>query len=497
MPLTREMRLLQNKWASGQGWPKKLEWLEINNLRGWTGQRITFPFPIVALVGENGAGKSTVLQAIASAYQGKYYASTFFPDTIWEQVRDATIKVSVREGLNSSSVVTSVRKPTNRWRGNPERKQRPVVYVDLRRIQPIAARIGYARLAKPQLTEARSEAFDPTTLRRLSNALGRNYVLAKASFTSADDRRPITVLQREGISFSGFHQGAGETTIAELLKQPIPEHAILLIDEVETSLHPRVQRRLMRDISERARTQEIQVVLTTHSPYILEELPNEARVYIMDGTSGKQIITGVSPEFAMTKMDEDIHPEADVFVEDDNARVLLREILVEVDKDLVARVQMIPYGAAGVGRALGQMVSQNRFPRPTVVFLDGDQTISEGCLCLPGGDAPERVIFEALQQRNWQGISQRIGRSISETIDICNSAMTLSDHHEWVSAAANKLVLGGIVLWQALCAQWAKDCLDKTLRGRPIADAIRDSLTRHGGETAKPVYVPIGQTQLL
>ena len=160
MPLAKEMRLLQNKWESSQGWPKKLEWLEISGLRGWTGERIPFKFPIVALVGENGVGKSTVLQAIAASYQSKeYYASDFFPDTIWDTVTGVTIKVQLREGLNSTSIQTSVRKPTNRWRGNVERKIRPVVYIDLRRIQPIVARTGYARLAKPQLKEGPSELF--------------------------------------------------------------------------------------------------------------------------------------------------------------------------------------------------------------------------------------------------------------------------------------------------------------------------------------------------
>jgi hypothetical protein len=197
----------------------------------------------------------------------------------------------------------------------------------------------------------------------------------------------------------------------------------------------------------------------------------------MDGIGGKQIITGISPEFAITKMDEDIHPEIDIFVEDDNAAIMLREILVEVERDLIFRVQIVPYGTANVGRSLGQMVSGNRFPRPTVVFLDGDQAASDGCICLPGGDAPERVVFEALKLKNWDGIAARIGRDVSKTIDACNNAMTLSDHHEWTNTAANKLVVGGNVLWQALCAQWARDCLDKT-DGKHITDAIQDSTSR-------------------
>jgi len=69
MALSAEMRRLQNKWLTASGWPKRLEWLEIGGVRGWTGQRIDFQFPIVALVGENGSGKSTVLQAAAAVYK--------------------------------------------------------------------------------------------------------------------------------------------------------------------------------------------------------------------------------------------------------------------------------------------------------------------------------------------------------------------------------------------------------------------------------------------
>lgn len=475
--ISKEVRLLQNKWLSGQGFPKRLEWIEIDGLRGWSNQRIELSFPITALVGENGVGKSTVLQAIAVSYQSSdtHFASDFFPNTTWETVKGATIRTSIREGANSSSTITSVRKPTNKWRGNPDRPLRPVVYIDLRRIQPILARFGYGRLANPQLKEEAADAFDTSTLNRLSNVMGRRYEFAKLSVTDMDKTRPVPVLQREGAAFSGFHQGAGEVAMAELMKKPIPKYAIVLIDEIETSLHPRVQRRLIRDLANLCREFELQVVLTTHSPYVLAELPAEARVYIEEGSQGKQVITGVSPEFAMTKMDEAQHPEADVFVEDPRSAGMLREIIVSRDKDLISRVQIIPFGAASAGRILGIMNQQKRFPRPTVVFLDGDQGPSDGCLTLPGGDAPERVIFETLNEQDWGGVPRRVGRPVSDVIDCCSAAMTLSNHHEWVKAAADRLALGGDVLWQALCAEWAEICLSKDEAQR-INDAILEAL---------------------
>ncbi len=67
MALSGEMRRLQNKWTAGQAWPKRLEWIEIDGVRGWTGQRIDFNFPIVALVGENGS--APLAPQIAAMYR--------------------------------------------------------------------------------------------------------------------------------------------------------------------------------------------------------------------------------------------------------------------------------------------------------------------------------------------------------------------------------------------------------------------------------------------
>ena len=299
MSLSKDVRLLESRWKSGQGWPKRLEWVEISGIRGWTGQRVEFPFPITAIVGENGVGKSTILQAVAASFRGEHFASDFFPDTPWEQVRNAEIRASIREGATSGSFERSVRKPTVRWRGNDERRERGVEYIDLRRIQPMGARTGYARMAKREVKETSFEAFNEETIERFSRIMGRDYSLAKLSTTDADENRQVPVVTRSSQSYSGFHSGAGEIAMAELLPRKVNKYSILLIDEVETSLHPRTQRRLLRDLAMLCRNMELQCILTTHSPYILDELPPEGRIYLMDSDGQKKIISGVSPAFAI------------------------------------------------------------------------------------------------------------------------------------------------------------------------------------------------------
>jgi predicted ATPase len=479
MGLSSEMRRLQNKWLTNSGWPKRLESIEISNIRGWTGQRIDFLFPIVAVVGENGSGKSTVIQAAAAIYQPPiehegYYPTDFFPDTPWENTRDATVKYAIREGSNTK--LESIRKLA-RWRGYHLRPERHVEYIDLSRVQPVSARTGYMRLANPQLkeAEAKSEEWEEKRVKRLSHLMGRTYEKVRMAVTEDDLSRQVPVLQINGKPMSGFHLGAGETTMAELIKKPMKQTSLVLIDEIETSLHPRVQRRVVRELADLCRTLDLQIILTTHSPYILDELPPEARIYIMNESSGRTIVTGVSPEFAMTRMDDYQHPECDVYGEDGRSCELIKAILVGRKPDLFPRCQTVAYGAANVGYALGQMAAQKRFPRPSCVFIDGDQQAREGCTVLPGDDAPERVVFSALLGKNWEGLSQRVDRSFSSVADACGASMSYANHHEWVKLAADRLLLGSDILWHAMCAAWVNACLtpdEAETVIQPISDAL-------------------------
>ena len=481
MMQSNEIRRLTTKWRSQTGWPKKLEWIEISGLRGWTGQRFRLDYPIMAVVGENGVGKSTVLQAAASVYKssgllikGRGFASDFFPNTFWDHIEKAQVRYSARQG--DQTVSGNVRKPTDRWLGNKNRPDRPIRYIDLSRIVPVAARVGYYRIAKTQHTEASASPFDKYRLARLSQIMGRQFDAAKMSISSVDAKREIPVLMHHGDTYSGFHQGAGETTIAELLKTDIPPNSLVLIDEIETSLHPRAQRRLIRDLAERCRERELQIILTTHSPFVLSELPYEARAHIVETDGVRSIVYGVSPEFAMTKMDDVPQYESDLYVEDKRAQAMLVEILFQHAPSLVQRCRTIPYGAASVGQALGIMVSQRRFPRASVVFLDGDQADAVGCVKLPGDDAPEVVVFQELRRQNWLTLSARIGRDFSTVADACNQAMTINDHHEWVKSAATALRISSDLLWQVMCSEWAAQCLVAE-EAKRVTQPIEDALT--------------------
>ena len=167
----------------------------------------------------------------------------------------------------------SIRKPTTRWLGNVDRPMRRVEYIDLNRIQPVGARVGYARIAKTRHVQQSAKPFDAQKVQRFSTVMGKAYDSARMALSNIDSAREVPVLSREGMEYSGFHQGSGEITVAELLQTDLPKYGLIVIDEIESSLHPRAQRRLIRELAEQCRNQEAQIILSTHSPYILEELP--------------------------------------------------------------------------------------------------------------------------------------------------------------------------------------------------------------------------------
>ena len=149
------------------------------------------------------------------------------------------------------------------------------------------------------------------------------------------------------------------------------------------------------------------------------------------------------------------------------------EVLARHGERVIHRCAVIPYGAVHVGASLGQMVTNGRFKRPTIVFLDGDCASSNGCSLLPGGDAPEQVIFNALRVIGWGDLWTRVGRDTGIVKDACTKAMNF-DHHEWVRYAANDMRTSPEALWRSMCAEWALrlSALEAQQIVKPILSAL-------------------------
>ncbi|WP_162911700.1 ATP-dependent nuclease [Streptomyces koyangensis] len=286
---------MTNEWNTARntskGWPLFLDAVQIEGLRGWNGESIEFRFPVVAIAGENSAGKSTILKAAAAAYTAEqsggytFYPDDFFPNTPWETVQGVTLTYQIRRG--SKIDTQTLRKLTSRWRGMPDRFTRPLFFLDISRTQPVNTQIGYGKAATKANFTAAVTPFSDADRTLLSRIMNRPYT---ASGMATYQNKQIGVLNTGAGEYSNFHQGAGEDATADLvdLLRAAPDRSLIIIDEVEASLHPRAQRRLMAELFQIAEKRRMQFILSTHSATIMEQLPTERALspFLVAASSG-------------------------------------------------------------------------------------------------------------------------------------------------------------------------------------------------------------------
>ncbi|MRH28149.1 AAA family ATPase [Microbacterium sp. SYP-A9085] len=446
------------------GWPQFLQAINIQGLRGWRGETVDFRYPVVAIAGVNGAGKSTILKAAAAAYRAPtggrastYSPDDFFPNTPWEKVRRVVLTYTLQLGDRAETI--TVRKPTERWRGGQERRERPSYFLDVSRIQPANTQIGYGRTAQEVISRGTTDTLTAVQVGQLSRTLGRTYDTAHIDRSEA---KQIGVLSQGGVSYSNFHQGAGEDSALDLiaLLSDAPNHSLVIIDEVEASLHPQAQRGLMTELLRLAHDKKLQIIMSTHSPFILEQLPDVGRVFIsVDREAMRHVLYGVSADFALNLMDDERHDELDIYCEDEEAEYFIERILAAGAPEVLDRVRITPVGPASTVMTLGKVATERKLPRATICVVDGEQAAGTDYHLLPGLERPERVVYESLTDREWEIVAERLGVQAGALLDAKDAALHIPNHHAWAGEIARKI--GGTMrpskVWEAATDVWVRD----------------------------------------
>jgi len=183
--------------------------------------------------------------------------------------------------------------------------------------------------------------------------------------------------------------------------------SILLIDELDASLHPFLQIALIDMFEEFSKRYRIQIVFTTHSLTAIDQaLRKKMKVnYLIDYGEWVHLIDhpdSISIEaFLKNKMKRDLFrkKKITVWMEDDEARTLFRILLDNRPNEAYEY-----FDTLDVNIGCDQLASIFKDPKVhsnmvgCICILDGDQSskcnLDEKIMCLPGKSAPDRIAIK-------------------------------------------------------------------------------------------------------
>lgn len=374
----------------------------IEKARGFTGEDISFDFPVTALIGPNGSGKSAALGAAGCAYK-PIKPSTFFPKSTVGDESMAGWKVEyelVDKQLNTRQTIkrTSNFRQAKWVRGDVA--DREVLFFGIERTVPAGEKTRYKQLMRSTYVHRPPlETLNANVARQVEHILGKSVSGYLVTRYGHDDN---FLIGRTGSNqYSEFHFGAGESSIIRMVAkiEQAAQNSLILIEEIENGLHPVATRRMVEYLIDVASRKSIQTIFTTHSDYALSPLPNEAIWASIDG----KLRQGKLSVEALRAVSGRVDKKLAIFVEDVFAKSWVDAILRETLGPDYDQVEV--HAVHGDGNAVA--THRGHTSNPAVQFkslcvIDGDSQQLEdqdaGIIRLPGTQ-PELAVFEGIRNR--------------------------------------------------------------------------------------------------
>ena len=430
---------LRDVWDALRGaapqFPNSLQRVRIQNLRGIRDLRVTFGYPVSVLAGPNGCGKSTVLLACACAYKvtgsspRDFTPATLFPSFTTKRQNNLSDKAEPTEFefnyVHQGEALSMAWRRRKSWsrsfmgrRGGVQPERQLYLRTLANLTNPSEVR-SFLQLGRQEF-DAETISSDmlifahrilPYRYRTLSAISARRRELLFAEIEKLAEQDQSSHPTR----YSEFHMSSGERAILRISKDISNlRNALILIDEIEAGLHPYTQQQAMLELQRIALRQNLQIIVATHSPVILDSVPPEARIFLDREDATHEV--RLAPQY------RDIFQKALYGQSQERISILCEDNIAEGFIMGALDVLNIELGMRHEDFIIGRNTGRNEFPTHIrtlgkfkklvdfIIILDGDSRHMEdrlksiaveygqhvAPLFLPGSGPPEQWIWEAL-----------------------------------------------------------------------------------------------------
>lgn len=389
---------LEEKVSKGS-YGKYLSRLVLKRVRSFTDREVTFDFPVTALVGPNGGGKTTILGAAGLIYRevpprrffaksGKY-DSSMKDWTVEYQLIDKSINPRIPVPRTASYLKA-------KW--NRTAVEREVLIFGVERTVPATERRELVKAVGGKFSAFQETALTQVVSDNVARILGKP--IEGFNQLAVDKSGKVIMYAgqtNKGAEYSEFHFGAGEASVMRIVSdiENASENTLILIEEIENGLHPVATRRMVEYLIDVAERKSCQVIFTTHSNDALAPLPSRAIWAAYNG----EVLQGKLDIAALRTITGQIDASLAIFVEDAYAGLLTATALRYTKNVELSAIKIHPMG--GASPALKVNEQHNLDPTstfPSVCLLDGDHSedadAQKKVFLLPRSGHPEAHILD-------------------------------------------------------------------------------------------------------
>lgn len=357
----------------------------IDQLKGISHLEFTFPEnnDLYLLVGANGVGKTSLLVCINRICHNLAFAEKF-PATRNAPEVDCYENTSIKYLTDTVELV--FKKGSQRWVSTPRKNNAAklqqfgfpeaiFIQADSQRIDiaPDEIRQGNYTRADGYIVNTMNTIFETdrfTGLQRLKNIHGKRW----ATY--------YYVLPEGNTYYSEKRFSSGEIAILRLIERihNANQGTLVLVDEAEMALHPRIQKNLMDYLKEKSEEKNLMIFLSTHSTTLIKATSKHNIILLKPKENGEvETICPCYPATAIGNIDfiENTIYDYIFFVEDDMARLLLKK-MIEKYRQMhreysTALLRIIPVGPYAQTAFLAKNTCQQLLGQSKVyAILDAD-----------------------------------------------------------------------------------------------------------------------------
>jgi len=457
-------RKLESAWNANKfGEYPLLKAIEIqavagSSLRGIKSLRLELNYPVSFLTGHNGTGKSTLLALATLAYHGKpghiaSFAKSIatssggdfsyftFKDFFHRGPGDPVFTgIDISWTYDGSTKDISVEKRSSKWMRYERRPSRPVDFFGISRAIPTVELSFLRNKFGANISDFTPSQIAPKTRAIIETILNRSY--PKMEKLSG---KKFSIRRTSDGGYTSFNMGAGEDSLIALLARlaELPEGSLVVIDEIETALHPSAQRRLASALLELALERKLQIIGSTHSHHIIDGLPKAARNLVIREGDQHRIVYSPTTMLALAELSEQNNCELLIICEDLFAAALVKNSLSAQTR------KRIDIQACGSKSELARVArSHLRISKKAkcLIVWDGDVTEIEATefmtrakeqvpdpnksidsrldwICLPGKSCPELWALETLKENGLSEVQLIFGfdnqKQASQALSTC------------------------------------------------------------------------------